>query len=352
MAIEDISGIISNPEEYDIITRLVLSLAIVLLSYILSKIAYYFIQNYVKRITTKTKSTVDDRILEMGEKPLHMGIIIIGLAISLNLLLPDYSNTVILLSKVILILIVTFFVASVAELLAFEFLRKIAGRKEILDEKSIGYITRILKFVVLGIGIMIILGELGIEITPLLASAGILSLAVAFAAQETLANVISGTSIAVSRPFRIGDAVMIQNEYGNVERMTLRHTVIRLWDNRRMIIPNSALNKEIIINYSIVDPTMRCKVEIGISYESDLNKAMEIMKNAAKGHKEFMPEMEPVVQILNFGDSSVNLRLLCKAKDQPTAFSMACDLRKTIKEEFERNGIEIPYPRRVIIEKK
>lgn len=352
MAIEDISRIISNPEEYDIIARLVLSLVIVLLSYILSKIAYYFIQNYVKRITAKTRSTVDDRILEMGGKPLHLAIILIGLTISLNLLLPDYSTFVISISKIILILIATVFIAGVVELLAFEFLRTIAGKKEILDEKSIGYITRILKFIVLGIGIMIILGELGIEITPLLASAGILSLAVAFAAQETLANVISGTSIAVSRPFRIGDAVMIQNEYGNVERMTLRHTIIKLWDNRRMIIPNSALNKEIIINYSIVDPTMLCKVEVGISYESDVNKAMEIMKDAARRHLEFMSEMEPVVQILNFGDSSVNLRLLCKVKDQPTAFSMACDLRKTIKEEFEKQGIEIPYPRRVIIEKK
>lgn len=350
MAIEDISGIISNPEEYDIITRLVLSLAIVLLSYILSKID--FIQNYVKRITTKTKSTVDDRILEMGEKPLHIAIIIIGLTISLIILMPINSGIIIQISKVILILIATFFIAGVVELLAFEFLRTIAGKKEILDEKSVGYITRILRFIVIGIGIMIILGELGIEITPLLASAGILSLAVAFAAQETLANVISGTSIAVSRPFRIGDAVMIQNEYGNVERMTLRHTIIRLWDNRRMIIPNSALNKEIIINYSIEDPTMLCKVEVGISYESDVNKAMEIMKNAAKKHPEFMPAMEPVTQILGFGDSSVNLRLLCKAKDQPTAFSMACDLRKIIKEEFENQGIEIPYPRRVIIEKK
>ena len=228
-------------------------------------------------------------------------------------------------------------------------LKTIDIKKELLNEHTINNLSKLLKISILAIGLLFALGEVGIEITPLLASAGILSLAVAFAAQESLSNLISGASLAISRPFRIGDNLKIDNEYGTVENMTLRQTVIRLWDNRRLIVPNSLLSKEKIINYSIDDASMIVKVEIGISYESDIDKAMDIMKDCARKHKDFIADEEPVVRILDFGDSSINMRLTCKTKDQPTAFAMACDLRKNIKKEFDKNGIEIPYPRRYII---
>ncbi len=332
--------------------KIILSFASLILSILFAKLIIFILENHVKRIASKTKTDIDDKIISALKTPLYISLIVAGATASLNLLIAEYAEFINLAAKILLILVSFWFLSRVASILTFLAL-KTNIKRDLLNEQTVKNLSKILKLTVLAIGIMFALGEAGIEITPLLASAGILSLAVAFAAQETLSNIISGASLAVSKPFRIGDAVMIDNEYGIVEDMTLRHTIIRIWDNRRVIIPNSILSKEKIINYSIGDPSMVVKVEVGISYESDIDKAMKIMKDCAKKHKDFIPDSEPVVRVIELGDSSVNLRLTCKAKDKPTAFAMACDLRKKIKEEFDKKGIEIPYPRRyVIIEEK
>jgi len=169
------------------------------------------------------------------------------------------------------------------------------------------------------------------------------------ALQSVLGNIFSGISIVLSKPYRIGDAVIIKNEYGNIEDITLRHTVMKTWDNRRIILPNTAMANEEIINYTLNDPRMICQVCVDISYESDVDRAMEIMVQEAKKHPTCLPDMEPGVAILGFKDSGVQLRALLMTRDQPTAFRTACDLRKAIKKRFEEAGIDIPYPRRYVI---
>ncbi len=335
--------------EQGIYIKLLISAITFAVSLAAAKVILFILEKYVKKIAAKSKTDVDDRMVAAVRSPLYLSMLALGAAISLDTLVPELSGTFNMFAKAFLILMGFWFLSRAVSILSVSALKTIGIKKELLNEQTIKNISKILKISVLALGLMFVLGDAGIDITPLLASAGILSLALAFAAQETLSNLISGTSLAVSKPFRIGDAIMIDNEYGNVEDMTLRQTVIRLWDNRRMIVPNSLMSKEKIINYSIGDPSMLAKVEVGISYESDIDKAMEIMKDCARKHGNFMAEMEPAAQVLGFGESSVNLRLLCKAKDQPAAFAMACDLRKSIKEEFDRNGIEIPYPRRHII---
>ncbi|MBU3957445.1 MAG: mechanosensitive ion channel family protein [Nanoarchaeota archaeon] len=333
----------------DTTAKILFSIMVFAASLISAKAAVFVLERYVKKMAAKSKTDVDDKIVFALKTPLYLSMLAAGSAISLNMVAPDYSAAINLFAKLFLILAGFWFASRLVSILSVSALKTSGIKKDLLNEKTINNLSKILKISVLAVGFMFMLGEAGIEITPLLASAGILSLAVALAAQETLSNLISGASLAVSKPFRIGDAVTIAGEYGYVEDMTLRHTVIRLWDNKRMILPNSLLSKEKIINYSIGDPSMLAKVEVGISYESDIGKAMEIMKECARKHKDFMADMEPSAAVLGFGDSSINLCLYCKAKDQPSAFAMSCDLRKSIKEEFDGNGIEIPYPRRHII---
>jgi small-conductance mechanosensitive channel len=116
------------------------------------------------------------------------------------------------------------------------------------------------------------------------------------------------------------------------------------------VVPNAILQNEVIINYSVEDPTMLAPVYVQVSYESDLEKATQIMVEVARRHPECMPTGNlPNAVVMEFQDSGILLRLLSRAKDQPTAWKMARDLLLEIKKEFDRQGIEIPYPRRYLV---
>lgn len=198
----------------------------------------------------------------------------------------------------------------------------------------------------------------------LLAGAGFAGIVVGLAAQSTLGNIISGISLAVFRPFRVGDRVNVMNEYGKIIDITLRHTVVRTWDNRRLIIPNSIIGDEAIINWSIQDPTVRWLVDVGISYDSDIDLARKIMLEEARKHvnvmtyvelKKYDPAIpkEEVIQVMvtELGDYAVNMRMYFWCADRKFCFLTACDLRESIKKRFDAEGVEIPFPYRTIVYK-
>jgi small-conductance mechanosensitive channel len=193
----------------------------------------------------------------------------------------------------------------------------------------------------------------------LLAGAGILAVIIGFASQAAFSNIISGIFIVIFKPFRVGDRLKIGTDVtGVVEDITLRHTVIRNFENKRLIIPNSVISNETLENASIGDEKICRWVEIGISYDSDIDKAMKIMEQEAMKHPDYIDNRteeekenkEPAVRVrvLGFGDSSVNLRAWVWAKDPPAAFRLGTDLNKSIKERFDKEGIEIPFPYRTI----
>lgn len=197
----------------------------------------------------------------------------------------------------------------------------------------------------------------------LFASAGILVAIIGFAAQQAFANIISGIFIVLFRPFRVGDLVKIGTDfYGIVEDITLRHTVITNFENRRIIIPNSVINSETLVNSSISDERICTFVDMGISYDSDINKAMEIITEEAIKHPNFVDNRTPEdieagkklvnIKVIGFGDSSVNLRAWVWTEDPFKSRELLWDLNKSIKERFDREGVEIPFPYRTIVYKK
>jgi len=124
-----------------------------------------------------------------------------------------------------------------------------------------------------------------------------------------LANLISGLSLAIYRPFRIGYKVSIDNEYSTVEDITLRHTIVRTWQHKRLIIPNAKLDEMTVTNYSIIDPRMRCTVEFGVSYDTDLDLAIGLILEEASEcpHRDTEAD-EPVVRVISHGEFSIGLR--------------------------------------------
>ncbi len=198
----------------------------------------------------------------------------------------------------------------------------------------------------------------------LLAGAGILAVAVGFASQQALGNIVSGVFIVLFRPFRVNDRLSLRDSKlnGVVEDINLRHTIIRDFNNRRIIIPNSIMSQEVIVNADLNDDRICRWVEMGISYDSNIDLAREIMIEEAMKHPLRIDGRTPAqiakgksdvfVRVIALGDFAVTLRLYVWAKDNPDAFAMGCDLLESIKKRFDEAGIEIPFPYRTIVFKE
>ncbi|WP_225419959.1 mechanosensitive ion channel family protein [Methanohalophilus profundi] len=196
------------------------------------------------------------------------------------------------------------------------------------------------------------------------AGAGFLGIVVGLAAQSTMSNIISGVSLAIFRPFRVGDRVNIRDDYGKITDITLRHTVVKTWDNRRLIIPNHVISDEAIINWTIEDPTVCWPIDIGISYDSDIDLARKIMIEEGRKNSNTMTFSElrtydkkfsdddVLVLLTELGDFAVNLKLLVWVRDRGFAYLTGCDIRESIKKRFDKEGIEIPFPYRTLVYKK
>jgi len=196
----------------------------------------------------------------------------------------------------------------------------------------------------------------------LFASAGILVAIIGFAAQQAFSNIVSGIFIVLFRPFRVGDLIKVgSRDYGIVEDITLQHTVLNNFENKRIIIPNSIISSETIINDSIEDAKVCCWIEIGISYDSDVELATKIMQEEAVKHpfcidartQEDRDNNKPqvVVRLLSFGDFSVNLKADVWTSDPLMMRQLRSDINKAVKVRFDAEGIEIPFPYRTLVYK-
>lgn len=268
---------------------------------------------------------------------------------------------------VFLIVILTFVSAKMADRLLKAYFQ-FASKKMKIDETTYGLVRRIIVAMVYFSGFLVIifniesLRDLSIA---LFAGAGFAGIVVGMAAQNTLSNIIAGIALATFRPFRVGDLLTIHGEYGKVTDITLGYTKIKTWDNRRLNIPNHIISDEAIINWSIDDPTVNWTIDVGISYDSNIDLARSIMIDEARKHKNVMAYEdlqkhnshekkgdEISVRLTELGDFAVNLRLYVWIKDRSVGFTTGCDLRESIKKRFDAEGIEIPFPYRTIVYKK
>lgn len=198
--------------------------------------------------------------------------------------------------------------------------------------------------------------------TALFAGAGIIAIVVGFASQKAFSNIIGGIFILIFKPFKILDVIEFTNgQKGVVEEITLRHTIIKDYENRRIVMPNSIISEETIINSNIKDDNIRKHILFSISYDSNIDKAIEIIREEALKHpliidnrsKNEIDSDAPIViiRVISLSDFSVDLKLYVWVKGNDDAFIVKCDLLKSIKQRFDNEGIEIPYPHRTIVYK-
>ncbi|MFD1616339.1 mechanosensitive ion channel family protein [Gelatiniphilus marinus] len=195
-----------------------------------------------------------------------------------------------------------------------------------------------------------------------LGGAGVIALIVGVASQEALSNLVGGLFIIAFKPFRIGDLVKVTDTMiGRVTDITLRHTVIRNFENKMIVIPNAVINKEKLVNYDL-DELKCCElIEIGISYDSDIDMAKKIMQNECESHplildnrtEQDKQEGKPIVKtaLTELNDSSMTIRAWAWASSYADSFQLKTDVLESIKKRFDNEGVEIPFPYRTIVMK-
>lgn len=240
------------------------------------------------------------------------------------------------------------------------------GVSKRIDPTSYVFAKKIITAIIYIIGFSFALDqipEFKIVGQSLLAGAGILSLVAGLASQQALSNIISGFLIVVFKPFKINDRISFKGTFsGIVEEINLRQVVIRDFENNRVIVPNSVISNEVVVNADL-NETKVCKmIEIGIGYDSDIGKALKIMEEEISKHPLHIDNRTPedlrnnvpevISRVIALGNSSVMLKAWAYSENAATGFIMYCDLLRSIKQRFDEEKIEIPYNYQNIVIKK
>ncbi len=302
------------------------------------------------RAATKTTSQLDNLALAALHGPVVLWGLLIGLyaAATLIELPPAWS----LIVRNGLIVVVIFSISWSLSRLASAFVNA-HGTTAPGALPSVKLLSNLVGITILLLGGLVVLGTLGISITPLLTALGVGGLAVGLALQDTLANLFAGLHLLVSRQVRPGDFVRLASgQEGFVQDITWRYTTIRQLPNNLTVVPNSLLASAVMANFSLPDPEQAALVEVGVSYDSDLARVervtievgQEVMRQVEGG----VPEFTPFIRYHTFGDSSVQFTVILRGRDYVSQYLIKHEFIKRLHLRYRAEGVEIPFPIRTV----
>ena len=229
-------------------------------------------------------------------------------------------------------------------------LRKIAKTKLFpkykLDEGIQLVILKLAHYLLVGLGIIVAVQSIGLNLTSLAVVFGLLSVGIGFGLQNVAANFVSGLIILFERPIKIGDRITIGDVLGDVMNINLRATLVRTIDNVSIIVPNSEFISSHVINWSHRDPKIRVHIPVGVAYGSDVPLVIRSLLEVAQDHAEVLKEPPPKVWFNEFADSSLNFELLVWIAHPKRRPDIISELNKKTDEIFRKNKIQIPFPQR------
>jgi len=308
------------------------------------------LMRYLKRKAEQTRHTFDEILVSS----LGIPFILFFLGIGLNLLIDivPFPPKWVKYSDALLIILFVLAGYLFLDRLMMEVLRRYSKKVDFIAS-SAGVMKTLYRIVILGFVFLIILDRLKITITPFLASLGIGGLVVALALQDTLANFFSGIYIFFDKPIRIGDYIMLESgQEGYVSHIGWRNTRIRMLPNNIVIVPNAKLVSSQITNFYLPEPEMAVLVQVGVSYQSDLERvervtievAKEVLQEVEGGVKEF----EPFIRYHTFSDFSINFTVILRGKEYVHKYLITHEFIKRLHRRYQQEGIEIPFPIRTV----
>lgn len=326
-------------------------LIVIIVSVIAAKLTNWIFTRIFGRIVKHTKTTLDDQILELLHKPIFYSILLIGLNISVGLIkIPDTIQYLIVgILKTFAVLIWS---AAVLKLItvALQWFSKKEKAFRVVQKQTIPLFDNLGKiFIVIGASYFILLAW-DVNITAWLASAGIVGIAIGFAAKDTLANLFAGLFIMVDAPYKIGDFINLgTGERGRVTEIGIRSTRILTRDDIEITIPNSVIANAKIVNESGGPyEKQRVRVTVGVAYGSDIDKVREVLMDVAISNENVHKDPEPRVRFRKFGESELVFQLLCWIEEPVLRGRVIDQLNTEIYHRFNRENIKIPFPQRTV----
>ncbi|MEN8134689.1 MAG: mechanosensitive ion channel family protein [Thermodesulfobacteriota bacterium] len=317
---------------------------------ILAKIVDLLIDKLVRKAAGWTKITIDDYLVNFVHKPICWSVFWLGILHALNIepFAEPWQTILSAMARSIILLVWTIALIRVFNW-AFQERINRSPRQDEIGKDVLLLLKNVTRVVLLVSGFLWFLTIWHISLTPLFASAGIVGIAIALAAKDTLANFFGGISIFLDRTYKIGDYIIVDTgERGEVVEIGIRSTRIKTRDDVMITIPNAILANSKIINESAPVPRFRIRVPFGVAYGSDLEQVEKIVLEAALANPNVEKEPAPRVRLRSFADSSVNFQLLCWV-GQPSSKGLEIhNLLKAIYKVFDDRGIVIPFPQRDI----
>lgn len=333
---------------------------LVLLGYVVGRVLKLILRAFSNKITKKTRSSLDD--LMVGTLAQYVTVIVTIMvaywSLRSSMVLFDdaepffKSGFVVLVEAlyIVAVILACHFIASLIDAVIRWYLSDVAARTQThLDDELAPLVNRVLKVLIYAVGTIIILDHFEQNISTLVVSLGVGSLAIALAAQETLANMIAGFVLMIDRPFRVGDRIRLPDGViGIVNEIGIRSTKV-IDDSQVMIItPNAEIVKSPIRNFSYPNDIVRFDVPFGIAYGTDLENMRRIVLECVNREADIVEPETSEVRITAMAESSVSVKLMCKIRNPNNIPRRSSDLLLLIYNALRQHGIEIPFPQRVL----
>ncbi len=325
---------------------------ILIISLMLGKIINFVIKKSVLHVTSKTKTVLDDLVIGAISKPIFVGIFLVGLQLSIGGLsiLASYASEIMFGFTLIYAAFVGWFAVRIINAIIGWYAVEMAQKTKTKADEQFLPIFKKVAYGVVGIIILIwLLGQMGVEITTLVAAMGIGGLAIALALQDTLSEFFAGAHIIMDRPIKIGDYVELESgDKGTVVDIGWRSTRIRNYQNNMVVIPNSKLSSSKIVNYYTPMEEIGFTVACGVGYGEDLEKVekitLDVAKNVIKKLNVAPKDFDPVLRFQEFGDSNINFKVIFRAKKYADQFLVKHEFIKELKKRYDKEKIEIAWP--------
>jgi len=315
---------------------------------VLARAADLFVDKVVRRFAKFTKTDVDDIILDIVHRPVNFTIVLVGLVVTVASLEPEpglmyYTSSLGYTAVAVIWTIASMRISNAVIENAVYKVSDVTG----LSKDVVPLVENVFKIAIFVAGVFVILSVWKVNITPILASAGIAGAGVAFAAKDTISNFFGGISVFMDKPFKIGDYIVLdQGERGEVVAIGLRSTRIKTRDDVQISVPNSIIANTKVINESAPEPRFRIRIPLSVAYGTDLDAAEALLMRLVSADEGVLSDPEPRVRFRSFGDSGLSLELLCWVREPAERGLISHRLNKSIYDTFNAEGVVFPFPQR------
>ncbi len=331
----------------------VLSVAVVLVSMLVAALAHFAMFPLIMRLTHHTTTELDDVLIGAARWPINVGIMVLGIYLSLTLTLnlPDSVQRFIdiVAQATGVFLFVVLFGRLVSRGMEWAIAEQNKKERRTVDTRLLLMLRRVAVALIYSLGILLVINTLGIPISPLIAGLGLGGVAVALAIQPTLSNLFAGTYVMTEGVVSPGDYIEMEGGVaGYVLEVGWRSTRLRTWSNTLVVVPNARFAETIITNYYEPEPPVNVYLTCGVSYDSDLSRveavSMDVMNRTLDTSPHGVKEYGAYFGFDNFGESNVDFWLFVQAKDRLASFELRSELINELHRRFAEEGIVINYP--------